>query len=109
MPDDDRLDSPADRQVGELLGRVAADAARLSRPVGVDRIRVLAARRRGRRAIASVVAAVVVSVGTIAVIATSARDRQIQPAGPPSPTAGISAAATTTITASSPLSGGPHR
>lgn len=109
MPEDGRFDSPADRRVGALLGRVAADAARMTEPVGLDRIRLLAARRRGRRAIASVVAGVVVSVGTIAVITASGRDDRVQPAGPPPPTA----VATTTVSASppvtTPVSGGPRR
>jgi hypothetical protein len=110
MPEDGRFDSPADRQVGALLGRVAADADRMTEPVGVDRIRLLAARRRGRRAIASVVAVVVVSVGAIAVVAASGRDDRVQPAGPPSPPAGV---ATTTVTAtppaSTPVGDGPRR
>jgi hypothetical protein len=112
MPEDGRFDSPADRQVGELLGRVAADAARMAEPVGVDRIRLLAARRRGRRAIASVVAAVVVSAVAIAVITTSARDERLRPAGPPSPTVGVSTATTTIsvpLTPSSTVVGSTHR
>ena len=113
MPEQDRFDSPADRRVGELLGRVAADAARMAEPVSVDRIRGLAARRRGRRAIASVVAAVVVSVGAIAVVAASAREERVQPAGPPAPTAEVPTVATTTVAASSPVTSaagsGAHR
>ncbi|MET8852063.1 hypothetical protein [Amycolatopsis sp. NPDC004625] len=99
MPENGRFDSPADRRVGELLGRAAADAALAAEPVGVDRIRVLAARRRGRRAIAAVVAAVVVSAGAIMVVAASGRDERVQPAGPPSPSAG-----TTTVSIPSPVS-----
>jgi hypothetical protein len=99
MPEQDRFDSPADRQVGALLGRVAADAARMAEPVNANRIRRLAARRRDRRAIASGV----VSVGAIAVAAASACDERVQPAGSPSPTAEVSTGATTTVSASPPV------
>jgi len=116
MPELDagRFDSPEDRRVGELLGRVAADAARMAEPARVDRIRVLAARRRGRRAIAAVVAAVVVSAGAIAVVAGAGRHERIQPAGPPSwPTAGATATVSVpspiTTTASMTAGGGSRR